>query len=72
MLGRPPRPDECESLGRFYEAQREHYRDNAADAAKFTAIGFHPPPPGVDRTELAAWTSVARVLMNLNEAIVRY
>jgi len=44
----------------------------AAEAAKAIAVGMHPPGGGVDWPTLAAWTSVTRVMMNLNETIVRY
>jgi hypothetical protein len=35
-------------------------------------VGNHGVSGVVDTPTLAAWTSVARVMMNLNETIVRY
>ena len=35
------------------------------------ASAMRPAPAGVDPAELAAWTSVARVLLNLHETITR-
>jgi hypothetical protein len=35
-------------------------------------VGNHVTRLPVDPPTLAAWTSVARVLLNLNETIVRY
>jgi hypothetical protein len=35
------------------------------------AVGQAPAAPGVDPAELAAWTSVARVILNLHEAVTR-
>jgi hypothetical protein len=34
-------------------------------------VGDAPVPAGLDPAELAAWTSVARVLLNLHETITR-
>ena len=41
-------------------------------AAKLIAVGESPPPESIDIAELAAWTSVARVILNLHETITRY
>ena len=41
-------------------------------AARFLRVGRHPVPPGTDEPELAAWTQVARVVLNLQETITRY
>ena len=40
-------------------------------AAKLLRVGLAKAPEGVDVAELAAWTAVARVLLNLDEAITR-
>jgi hypothetical protein len=72
VLARPPTPRELASLEKFHTEQLAAFRLAPDDAKKFTAIGQQPVPPGMDRVELAAWTSVTRVLLNLNEAIVRY
>jgi hypothetical protein len=47
------------------------YKQNAKAADALLAVGFAPVPAGLDRAELAAWTSVARVLLNLHETITR-
>ncbi len=51
----------------------EHKAQLSEDEAKaLIAIGQHPAPEGVDPIELAAWTSVARTLMNLPEFVTRF
>jgi hypothetical protein len=70
-LGREPKPAERESLRTFLAQQRTHYAAHRADAEKLLHVGLAPRPPG-DAAELAAWTSVARVLLNSHEAITRY
>jgi hypothetical protein len=70
-LSRPVTPRERAVLTRLLERQREHYRANAADARKLLQVGQAAAPPGVDVAELAAWTAVARAILNLDEAVTR-
>jgi hypothetical protein len=72
LLSREPNAREEGSLQKFFETQLAYYRSKPAEASKLLAIGYHRLPLDTDAPELAAWTSVARVLMNLNETIVRY
>jgi hypothetical protein len=72
VLARPPSPREAESLRAHHEAQLAYYAANPDDAKKLAGVGLHAASTEVDRIKLAAWTSVARVLLNLNEAIVVY
>jgi predicted metal-dependent HD superfamily phosphohydrolase len=70
-LARPTRPNERDAMLRFLAAQREHFRANQADAEKLVQAGI-APSAGFDIVEHAAWMSVARVILNLHEAITRY
>jgi hypothetical protein len=70
-LARAPKPAEATSFAAFLTAQRATYRAAPADAEKLLRIGLSPPPTG-DPVELAAWTSLARVLLNSQEVITRY
>lgn len=70
-LAREPRPAERESLERFLASQREHYRSDVDAAQKLLRVGLAPAPAG-DPAELAAWTSVARVILNGQEVVTRY
>ncbi len=72
VVAREPNEREAASLRAFHVAQWEHYQANPEEAEAFTRVGLLPVPGGTDRVELAAWTSVSRVLLNLNETIVRY
>jgi hypothetical protein len=49
----------------------KQYAADPAGAAKLVSVGLAPRPKDVNVVELAAWTSVARVLLNLNESITR-
>ena len=54
-----------------YRQQLAAYRADPQAADQLIAVGFAPLPPGVDKAELAAWTHVARVLLNLHETLTR-
>ncbi len=71
VLQRAPEPSERELLTELLGAHRVSYGQAQGSAAALIAIGASPSPAGLDPAELAAWTSVARVALNLHEAIVR-
>jgi len=71
-LSRPATADELRVLGDLYARHRQHFAAHVDEAQKLLAIGEHPVPPDIDRAELAAWTSVARTILNLHETITRY
>ena len=71
VLQRLPRAEEVETVLPLYRRQREAYRADAAAAAALVRTGDAPIPAGLDTVELAAWTHVARVLLNLHETITR-
>jgi hypothetical protein len=71
-LSRPPRAEEVKVLvGLVAKHGREFAQDRRA-AQALLSTGDHPLPRDADVAELAAWTSVARVLLNLHESITRY
>lgn len=72
VLARPPSDRELASLRTHHETQLAYYAANPADAQKLAHVGLYRTPPGTDLTRLAALTSVARVILNLNEAVVIY
>jgi hypothetical protein len=71
-LARAPKATEQESLAKFLAQQRAYYTANAADAKKLLQIGYTPEPASANEAELAAWTQVCRVVLNLHETITRY
>jgi hypothetical protein len=70
-LNREPRAAEAASLASFLAAQRRAFAATPADAEKLLAVG-HSPRPDFDPVEHAAWTQLARVLLNTQEVITRY
>jgi hypothetical protein len=71
-LSRPPRPDELKLLAATYQQHREHYTADTTAANELITTGEWPVPQDIEPAELAAWTSVARVILNLHETITRY
>jgi Protein of unknown function (DUF1549)/Protein of unknown function (DUF1553)/Planctomycete cytochrome C len=64
-LSRPPDPDELTRLAQFFRSQKLRFERKELDAAKIAGAG-----PGA-ASERAAWTVLARVILNLDEAITR-
>ena len=48
------------------------FRPTPATADKLIRVGYAPVCEKCDRAELAAWTSLCRVILNLQETITRY
>ncbi len=59
-------------LTQVYEQQRLHYQAHPEAARQLIAVGHAPVDEELEPVELAAWTSVARVILNLHETITRY
>ncbi|HEY8504905.1 MAG TPA: PSD1 and planctomycete cytochrome C domain-containing protein [Gemmataceae bacterium] len=72
VLARAPREAEAEVLAALLEKHLAEYRADPGASRRLLGVGQAPAPPGLDAAELAAWTSVARVLFNLHEAVTRY
>jgi hypothetical protein len=70
-LSRTAKPQEMEVLKGIYEKHLAEYRQDAEAAKQLVSIGNRPLPGEADLGELAAWTSVARVILNLHETITR-
>jgi hypothetical protein len=72
VLARPARASERKSLGAFLATLRRTYRDSPDDARKLLRVGIAPLSAVAPEPELAAWTGVCRVVLNLHETITRY
>lgn len=70
-LSREPSADEAALLQALLKKHRTYFQTNHASAEKLLSIGLSPVGNDLETTELAAWTSVARTILNLNEAITR-
>ena len=69
--GRTPTAAEARVLGELVTTQRADFEAHPDAAKKMLAVGAAPNPKDVPAAELAAWTSVARAVLNLHETITR-
>jgi hypothetical protein len=63
--------EEIGILTKLYEKHRAHYEANVKDAQAILGVGYAPAAKEIPAAELAAWTSVARAILNLHETITR-
>ena len=68
---RPPRPEQVEPILSLYNTERERYRKDREAAVALATVPLGPLPPGTDPAELAAWTAVANVLLNLDSVLTK-
>jgi hypothetical protein len=70
-LIRPPRSAELRRLLSLYQEAMGHYAGEAEQAKAMATDPLGPAPQGSDVVELAAWTVVGNVLLNLDELLMR-
>ena len=71
VLSRTPRADELKTMEALLDQQLAAYRADPAAAQALLKIGQSLLPQAADSAEVAAWTNLARVLLNLHETITR-
>ena len=71
-LSRPPQPKELEIMNALYEKHLTEFTGNFEAAEALVTTGEAAATEAVEPNQLAAWTSVARVILNLHETITRY
>jgi hypothetical protein len=70
-LCRPPKPAELTRLLSFYEETHANYSRDPAQAAKAAAQPPGLAPKAMDAVDLATWTALGNVLLNLDEMLMR-
>ncbi len=70
-LSRPPKAEEVKVLEEMLAKHLAEYRANATAAKNLLGAGLSPVPTKSDPAEMAAWTSVSRVILNLHEVVTR-
>jgi hypothetical protein len=68
---RRPRPAELKVLCAGLERHLNHYRQDRAAALHLVSAGESPRDERLDVSELAAYTAIAGLLLNLDEVITR-
>jgi hypothetical protein len=70
VLSRAPQEREQNALGQLIQSTREKFAKDAEQATKLATDPIGPIPAGADVTELATWTLVANILLNLDEFLM--
>ena len=71
VTARTPADNECAILAQNLDAQRSVFRANEEAAKKAISVGESPVPGDVPPAELAAYTMVANLLLNLDEVVTK-
>lgn len=71
VLARSPSTTESQRLLALREQALAFYRQEPTKAADMATQPVGPLPPDADPVELAAWTTVASVLLNLDETLMK-
>jgi hypothetical protein len=68
---RPPTEPELVVLSEMIDKRLAQYRSDLKAAAKLASVGDTPVEKSFDEAELAAWTTIGRVMMNLSEFVTK-
>jgi hypothetical protein len=70
-LCRPARTEQVEPLVSLFTTEYDRYRKDGIAATALATEPLGPMPPGMEPAELAAWTAVANVLLNLDGVLTK-
>jgi hypothetical protein len=70
-LARPPQDKELARLAMLFTKTRSGFPKNSPEAVKLATDPLGPLPAGQDPNEMATWTVVANVLLNLDEVFAK-
>ena len=71
LTARTPTSKESDVLRALLKGRLAGYRKDRQSALKLLTVGESPRDPRLDPVELAAWTTVTSVIMNLDETITK-
>mgnify|MGYP001382818585 FL=1 len=71
VLARPAAEAEVARLVSLYESLRRHYTADSAAAVQMATSELGPADESASLAELAAWTVVSNVLLNLDETLTK-
>ena len=68
---RTPGAEEVKVLLDVYNRQLAEYRRDKEAAEKLLSVGDFKAKAEIDRSELAAWTTIASMILNLDETVTK-
>jgi hypothetical protein len=72
VTARRPSPAEMVLLDRILERHLEHFTANPQAAGRLANVGESPTNPHLDTLQVAAYTAVTSMLMNLDEVVTQH
>jgi hypothetical protein len=69
--GRAPIPQEAASMVALFEKMKARYAPDLPNAKLMAEDPLGPAPEGADLAELAAWTVVSNIILNLDEMLMK-
>jgi hypothetical protein len=70
-VSRAATEQEIDRIAALLKSEQAHFAQDAEAAKKMVESHAGPIPQGIEAAELAAWTVVANVLLNLDEVITK-
>ncbi|MEQ8209356.1 MAG: DUF1553 domain-containing protein [Lacipirellulaceae bacterium] len=71
LTSRRPHAKEIDVLLRLLTDQRQYFQTNRVEVDKFLSVGDEEVDTEIEPTELAAYTVLAKAIMNLDECVVK-
>jgi hypothetical protein len=68
---RKPAPDELKVLSEIYKQQLAAFQKDQAAVEKLMKVGAFQHDPKLDKSEVAAWSTIASMLLNLDETLTK-
>jgi len=68
---RKPAADELKVLADIYQQQVAAFEKNKEGAEKLLKVGAFQAESNLNKSELAAWATIATMLLNLDEAVTK-
>lgn len=70
-VGKPPTAEQASILKDSLRFALDRFQSRPGSAAKYLSQGEHPRDPGLNADELAAYATVASLIVNLDEAVTK-
>ena len=71
IVTRRPGDSELKTLARLFNEYLEQFKASPESAPKLLSVGESPRDQKIDVNELAAWTMVTHLLLNLSETVTK-
>jgi hypothetical protein len=71
LIARHPRSDEKEKMLSLYKEELQAFEQDQNRAQQWLSVGEYPVDKSLDRTQLAAFATIASTLMNFDEFVIK-